>query len=90
VAREILNRTSLQTRVKFPVTFDKRYDKKRKVRIFQGKVFMMDVALQIRQHLPRDPEPTSAIVDNYCHLWISPMQARIRLDRLSFHELFRN
>ncbi|QDZ41428.1 IS701 family transposase [Euhalothece natronophila Z-M001] len=26
----------------------------------------MDVALQIRQHLPRDPEPTSAIVDNYC------------------------
>jgi SRSO17 transposase len=30
---------------------------------------MMDVALQIRQHLRRDPEPTSAIVDNYCHYY---------------------
>lgn len=26
----------------------------------------MDVALQIRQHLPRDPEPTSAVIDDYC------------------------
>lgn len=27
---------------------------------------MMDVALQIRQHLPRDPEPTNAVIDDYC------------------------
>ena len=26
----------------------------------------MDVALQVDKHLPRDPEPTIAIVDNYC------------------------
>jgi SRSO17 transposase len=26
----------------------------------------MDVALQIRKHLPRDPEPTLAVVDGYC------------------------
>jgi len=26
----------------------------------------MDVALQIRKHLPRDPEPTLAVVDDYC------------------------
>ena len=26
----------------------------------------MDVALQVRQHLPREPQPTIAIVDEYC------------------------
>lgn len=26
----------------------------------------MDVALQIRKHLPREPEPTLAVVDEYC------------------------
>jgi SRSO17 transposase len=26
----------------------------------------MDVALQIRKHLPREPEPTLAVVDDYC------------------------
>jgi len=26
----------------------------------------MDVALQIRKHLPRDSEPTLAVVDDYC------------------------
>jgi len=26
----------------------------------------MDVALQVRKHLPRDPQSTVSIVDQYC------------------------